>query len=87
MSDSIRIHKQIVDTEKMLSTASHKGISFVRRIGNKIDYVNIQNVPEQNFVYLHNPSKITNEQRRRLKESALARLTLINEAVAINEEP
>jgi hypothetical protein len=68
MSDFVRIHKQIVDTEKMLSTKSHKGISFVRRIGNNTDYINIQNVPEQDFIYFHNPSKLTAEQRKKTLE-------------------
>jgi hypothetical protein len=84
MSDSIRIHKQIVDMEKLLKGNTHQGISFVRKIGNKTDYVNIQNVPEQDFKYFHNPSKLSANERRRLKTSTSV---LIEEPVAIDDEP
>jgi hypothetical protein len=83
MSGSIRIHKQIIDIETSLKHKSHKGISFARKVGNSVDYVNIPNVPEQNFIYFHNPSKLSNYERRRLKTSTSV---LITEPVEIDED-
>jgi hypothetical protein len=52
-----------------------KGITFARRIGNKIEIVTIPNHPLQTFQYFFNPSKMSNaerEEKRKLEfEKAL----------------
>lgn len=74
---SERIQKQIESVDEQLKGKTHKGISFVRRNGNNIEYVNIPNDPQQNFKYFYNPSKLTAEQRKEIREKGMLIKTLL----------
>lgn len=52
------------------------GISFVRKNGNSIEYVNIQSAPAQRFHYFYNPSKLTSQDRQTLEQKIIARKQL-----------
>jgi hypothetical protein len=68
MSDYSRIQVQIASIDDQLKHKTNKGISFVRKNGNHIEYINIPNVRQQTFRYFYNPSKLTNDERKRLLE-------------------
>ena len=62
-----RLKNQIESVDKSTLHKQHKGISFVRLINNTIEYINIPNVPAQTFRYFYNPSKLSKEEREKIK--------------------
>lgn len=70
------IQIEIADKE----SKSKKGISFVIRKGNQIDYINIPNVPEQTFKYFYNPSKLSvNERTKSIEQRIIGQKILFPE--------
>ncbi len=62
-----RLKNQIESVDKSTLHKQHKGISFVRLINNTIEYINIPNAPGQTFRYFYNPSKLSKEEREKIK--------------------
>ncbi len=51
-----------------------KGIAFARLSGNQLDYVAIPSLPAQRFIYFENTSKLTNEERTKLKNKVITKI-------------
>ena len=62
--DNIRIDKQVEDADK---ASRGKGVSFAMLYNNTLTYVNIPTTSHQRFVYFENTSKITNEEREKIR--------------------
>ena len=58
---------QIDKVEKSIAHKRYKGISFAILANNTLEYVNIPSVPAQRFIYFENTSKLTNEDRNKIK--------------------
>ena len=56
-------------------------ISFARRIGNSIEMVTIPTTSFQKFRYFYNPSKLTEEERKKKYEKEITRSLLLDSVV------
>jgi len=78
-----------IEYDNAIKAMKHvKGVSFVLRKGNNIEYVNIPNTAPQTFRYFpeNNTSHLTNEERQAIYKKKTEIRILTSKSIPVKEE-